>query len=266
MQSKIIEGDALTVLRTLPSHSVDTCVTSPPYFQLRDYGVAGQVGIEATPEAYVARLVEIFREVKRVLRPDGTAWVNIGDSYAGSGKGGNAESVQQHCPTPKGNYLGKGDVKAKDLIGIPWLFAFAMRRDGWYLRQEIIWHKLNCAPESVLDRCTRNHETIFLFSTAQKYYFDHEAILEEAEHDGRKDTVMKGSPKYVGVQGASYPHRGERWVIRNGKRMRNKRSVWSLAMEPSTVAHHASYPTKLVAPCVMAGAPLGGVVLDPFFW
>lgn len=177
MRNVILEGNALDVLQQRASKSVNCCVTSPPYFGLRDYGHDGQIGLEETPEQYVAKLVDVFREVRRVLKDDGTLWLNLGDSYAGSGKGGNSESKRSKNWQPE--YANHGQtygLKQKDLIGIPWMVAFALRADGWYLRQDIIWSKPNPMPESVTDRCTKSHEYIFLFSKSKKYYFDHEAI------------------------------------------------------------------------------------------
>ena len=192
--SEIIQGDCLEVLKTIPDKSIDCCVTSPPYYGLRDYGCEGQIGLEETPEEYVQKLVEVFREVKRVLEDDGTLWLNIGDSYWGSGSRGfdftdkftEASEIQKgskgttnlsNVPKLVGNYK---DIKNKDLIGIPWMTAFALRADGWYLRQDIIWHKPNPMPESVKDRCTKSHEYIFLLSKKPHYYFDYEAIQEPA--------------------------------------------------------------------------------------
>ena len=217
MTAKILEGNVLETLKDVPACSVQCAVTSPPYYGLRDYGVEGQIGLEATPELYVENLVAVFREVRRVLKDDGTLWLNLGDSYAGSwgnyggqnrGKGKqreitNGSQVEQkayegkeHWKPPTANNLGNG-IKPKDLIGIPWMVAFALRADGWYLRSEIIWAKPNPMPESVKDRPTKSHEQIFLFSKSPDYFYDYEAILEIATgYDGRKDTMMKGSKKY----------------------------------------------------------------------
>jgi DNA modification methylase len=289
----IYTGDALAVLRTFPNKSISCGVTSPPYYGLRDYGVAGQLGREATPEDYVARLVAMFHEFKRVLTDDGTLWVNIGDSYWGqkgaSGESSNAYQVSRYTSgvsinRPCSNTGVRGVVgprqgkhaviKRKDLIGIPWMLAFAMRADGWYLRQEIIWSKPNPMPESVRDRCTKSHESLFLFTKKEHYYFDGKAILEPAAHDGRKDTLAKISPKYVaGVTGlkvqsfAANAH--ERWpnIIHAGGLAlpaRNKRSVWHVPTRSFKGAHFATYPEALITDCVKAGCPPGGVVLDPF--
>lgn len=187
-KNRFICANAIDGLRTLEDNSVDMCVTSPPYYALRDYGVKGQIGLENTPDEYIEKLVSVFREVRRVLKNDGTLWVNIGDTYAGSGNGAGGTGVSSgKQKTNKGsNFLGKQrphfqyNCKPKDLIGIPWMLAFALRNDGWYLRQDIIWSKPNCMPESVKDRCTRSHEYIFLLSKSEKYYFDSNAIKEPA--------------------------------------------------------------------------------------
>ena len=282
--SRIITGEALQVLRTLPDETFDCCVTSPPYFRLRDYGADGQIGLENTPEEYIDRLVEVFREVRRTLKPDGTLWVVIGDSYAGSGKGGAIypdNAVKYKQGTNKG-MLGAAatksvkisGIKPKDLIGIPWMLAFALRADGWYLRQDIIWHKPNVMPESVKSRCTKCHEYIFMLSKSSKYYYNHEAIKEEAKYDGRKDIYNKGALKYsdpairVGkpqsLALAGKPH--QRWYFNaEGKAVRNKRDVWTIATQPFKGAHFATFPEKLVKPCILAGSREGGIVLDPFF-
>ena len=298
---KIYQGDSLDVLKTFEDNSVDCCVTSPPYYALRDYGVDGQIGLEETPEKYIERLTEVFMEVHRVLKPNGTLWLNIGDSYNGSG--GNHKEGQKNDTGFQGalgvRCGGKGaranGLKPKDLIGIPYMLAFSLRNAGWYLRQDIIWHKPNPMPESVTDRCTKSHEYIFLLSKGQKYYFDYEAIQEEATgYDGRKDTMMKGSKKYdaqimpnQSVQSmAKNGH--ERWKFKSkncqydGQRpnsmhlkerqgwsnevypVRNKRDVWSINVKPNKEAHFATYPPELVSNCIIAGCPEDGIVLDPF--
>lgn len=298
---KIYQGDSLEVLKTFEDNSIDCCVTSPPYYALRNYGVNGQIGLEETPEKYIERLTAVFMEVYRVLKPNGTLWLNIGDSYNGSG--GNHKEGQKNDTGFQGalgvRCGGKGarvkGLKPKDLIGVPWMLAFSLRNAGWYLRQDIIWAKNSCMPESVKDRCTKSHEYIFLMSKSQKYYFDYEAIQEEATgYDGRKDTMMKGSKKYdtqimpnQSVQSmAKNGH--ERWKFKSkncqydGQRpnsmhlkrefgmtdevypVRNKRDVWSINVKPCKEAHFATYPEELVAPCILAGCPQGGIVLDPF--
>ncbi len=254
----LLHGDCLHMLRVIPSQSVNCCVTSPPYFGLRDYGVDGQIGFEETPEVFVQKLVEIFREVKRVLRDDGTLWLNLGDSYA-------ANRSCQPPPTNTGNKLGhpqKASVaeglKPKDLIGIPWRVAFALQADGWYLRQDIIWHKPNPMPESVKDRCTKAHEYIFLLSKSSRYYFDNESIKVESKQDwGTRD---RSNGKYHKEGGGLQPHSG----LEKSYTMANKRSVWTVTTKPFKGAHFATFPPDLIEPCILAGCPRGGVVLDPF--
>ncbi len=274
---KIICGDALEVLKTLPSESVDCCVTSPPYYGLRDYGTGDrQIGLEESPYIYISKLVDVFHEVKRVLKSDGTLWLNIADSYAGSGNGRNADGTPNVKKgsinwSSKGTVVGTipkrndGNAKPKDLIGIPWMLAFALREDGWYLRQDIIWAKPNPMPESVKDRCTKSHEYIFLLSKSNKYYFDHEAIQEEAKF---KDDNRNGSGRiaYEGKRtdgGVENTKAQQSFVTIND--FRNKRDVWNIPLQPTKEAHFATYPEKLVEPCILAGCRLGGVVLDPFF-
>lgn len=257
----IICGNTLPILRQMESESVHCVVTSPPYFALRNYGMSEQIGLESTPEIYVATLVEIFKEAKRVLRNDGTLWLNIGDSYAASGK----------------NKIVSG-LKPKDLIGIPWMLAFALRADGWYLRSDIIWSKPNPMPESIKDRPTKSHEYIFLLSKNPIYYYDSESIKTKAKyHDlkgmdagGFKDArSFKG--KHADKQrGHSQRHAGfnERWDNMSVKEQMslgaNKRSVWEVPTFPYAGAHFATFPPKLIADCIKAGCPVGGVVLDPF--
>lgn len=273
--SKIICADALDVLKTIPSESVDMCVTSPPYYGLRDYGVSGQVGIEQTPEAYIARLTDIFSEVRRVLKKDGTLWVNIGDSYAGSGKGpmtisanGKNKDVfdmqNRIYEVPK-TWEG---IKPKDLIGIPWMLAFSLRSSGWYLRSDIIWHKLNCLPESVKDRPTKTYEHIFLLSKSPKYYYDYKAIQEPLKQVS-KERYKRGrsdKSKYYGEnmrQGINKQHED---FSEFDQEYRRKRDVWELSTNTFRMDEHfAMYPEKLVEPCILAGSRVGGTVLDPFF-
>lgn len=280
MNTKILIGDCLLSMASMSDQSVNCCVTSPPYFGLRDYGHDGQIGLEETPEAYVAKMVEVFREVRRVLRDDGTLWLNIGDSYAGSGKGTMADGSVVGGPkqrTHQGTMLGAipktakiEGCKPKDLIGIPWMLAFALRADGWYLRQDIIWHKPNPMPESVRDRCTKAHEYIFLFSKSQSYYYDRMAIAEPAiyaEQHANKATSWGKKKANAGVKAniEQYQQIG----VENNKTcleggMKNKRSVWSVNVKPYKGAHFATYPPELIRPCIKAGCPKGGVVLDPF--
>jgi len=267
MKSKILQGDCIEMMKTLPEQSVNCCVTSPPYYGLRDYGHEGQIGLEETPEAFIQKMVEVFRQVKRVLRDDGTLWLNLGDSYAGSGKGRNADGSHQEGGkqgTNKGTVLGSlvktyaQDCKSKDLIGIPWMVAFALRADGWYLRQDIIWHKPNPMPESVQDRCTKAHEYIFLLSKSSKYYYDIESIKEPVKQDW--GTRNRSNGKYHNEGSGLQPHSG----LEKSYEFANKRSVWSVNTSSYEGAHFATFPTRLIEPCILAGCPKGGVVLDPF--
>ena len=258
-------GNCLDILPTMEAGSVNCCVTSPPYFGLRDYGNDEQIGLEETPEAFVAELVSVFREVKRVLADDGTLWMNLGDSYAANRSyqvvDAKAKSVGNDMPmcVPKG-------LKPKDLIGIPWRVALALQADGWYLRQDIIWSKPNPMPESVTDRCTKAHEYIFLLSKSPKYYYDADAIKESASTNGRRPTLderyAKGEPKRHGLAGAAACGAGGFGVDDDGTR--NKRSVWEVTTQPYKGAHFATFPPDLIKPCIMAGCPAGGTVLDPF--
>lgn len=310
----ILEGNCLETLKTIPDESVDCCITSPPYYGLRDYGtgewVGGdpncphrrmskfsektttghkqeelignvgdaiyksvcplcgairedkQVGLEETPDEYIDKLVSVFREIKRILKPEGTLWVNIGDSYNGN-KTGNTE-VNKHKGVVTNSFKKKiwDGAKQKDLIGIPWMLAFALRNDGWYLRQDIIWHKPNPMPESVKDRCTKSHEYIFLLSKSPKYYFDYEAIQE--------DSVCKDDPR----AGAGHIDYGGKRVTDNNSMgqqsfvsisdKRNKRDVWSVVPSHYKEAHFATFPEELVEPMILAGCPINGIVIDPF--
>lgn len=257
MNYQIILGDCLQSMQSLKEKSINCCVTSPPYFGLRDYGVDGQIGLEQTPEEYVAKMVEVFREVRRVLRDDGTLWLNIGDSYANGGR-----KTRDHDSKLPARHLSTrpddGDgVKPKDLIGIPWMLAFALRADGWYLRQEIIWHKPNPMPESVKDRCTKAHEQIFLLTKSPRYYFDSEAMKEDAVKGAAGSTFNKGKTADHQLGRSSDKER-----VDDGKR--NRRSVWSVATRPYKGAHFATFPPALIEPCILAGCPVDGVVLDPF--
>jgi len=271
--TKIIQGDCREVLKTLPDGSVDCCVTSPPYWGLRDYGVDGQIGLEQTPVAYVAEMVAVFREVRRVLRDDGTLWLNLGDSYAGSGKGpagnlGKTNNERDMTHTRLSGYVPEG-LKPKDLIGIPWRVAFALQADGWYLRQDIIWHKPNPMPESVTDRCTKAHEYVFLLSKSERYFFDSEAIKEPAAQSsierakyGYKHAFKNqfaGSPSDARHQDGKQYDAGA-----FASEKRNKRSVWTVNTKPYKGSHFATFPPALIAPMILAGCPVGGTVLDPF--
>lgn len=266
----IIVGDCLETLRRLPDQSVHTCVTSPPYFGLRDYGHDGQIGLEPTPDEFVAALVEVFREVRRVLRDDGTLWLNLGDSYAAN-RGHQVPSTLMNGDNTNRAQAGAGKgmkasaigLKEKDLIGIPWRVAFALQADGWYLRQDIIWHKPNPMPESVRDRCTKAHEYIFLLSKSPRYYFDAEAIKEPAVHAGRVPGRSPG--RYVQPSAGGNNRDGmDDCAQRPVGEKRNRRSVWTVTTKPFKGAHFATFPPDLIEPCVLAGAPIGGVVLDPF--
>lgn len=308
-QWALMQGDCLDSLRRLSDQSIQCCVTSPPYFGLRDYGVDGQIGLEPTPDGYVAALVRVFREVRRVLRNDGTLWLNLGDSYAGSwgnyggakrGKGtqreittgskvkGQTERNGLYCP-PTARVPG---LKPKDLIGIPWRVAFALQQDGWYLRQDIIWHKPNPMPESVKDRCTKAHEYIFLLSKGPKYYFDSEAIKEPMVcgargsefHTGKTGEHQQGraskkprryTKPYTGEATKDYESSGAQNASETKRRIvekilsgeisgRNKRSVWTVTTKPFKGAHFATFPPDLIEPCVLAGSRVGDMVLDPF--
>lgn len=262
MNYRLLLGDNREVLRTLPAQSVHCVITSPPYWGLRDYGADGQLGLEETPEQYVANMVDVFREVWRVLRDDGVLWLNLGDSYNGSGGAGGdygAGGLKEGQPRYPGRNV--GNLKPKDLVGIPWRVAFALQADGWYLRSDVIWHKPNPMPESVTDRPTKAHEYIFLLTKSARYYYDADAVREPANYDGRKDTRMKGSEKYfdavVPKQSAhtSAIKGTERWpnLTVDGDPGRNRRSVWTVATQPFSGAHFATFPPKLIEPCVLAG-------------
>jgi len=272
----IYNDDAIASLKKLDTKSINTCITSPPYWGLRNYNdEEKQLGMEDTPEEFVDNLVEVFREVKRVLRDDGTVWLNLGDSYASTTKGsggktnstlnakrdvfGNLSDDRKSQPSMKKtkNFdLKKIGLKAKDLVGIPWRVALALQQDGWYLRQDIIWHKPNPMPESVKDRCTKGHEYIFLLSKSPKYYFDNEAIKEDAKYPAGAN-----SPHKIKAVDNVYSANLQK-IGANPKR--NKRSVWTVTTKPFKGAHFATFPMDLIEPCVLAGCPEGGVVLDPF--
>jgi DNA modification methylase len=268
---EIKQGDALSVLKTMPAQSINTCVTSPPYWGLRDYGVDGQLGLEPTPTEYVANLVEVFREVRRVLRDDGTLWLNLGDSYNGTRMNRSGQHGYKDGRSNRDKRFSVGGVeglKPKDLVGIPWRVAFALQADGWYLRSDIIWHKPNSMPESVTDRPTKAHEYIFLLTKSRRYFYDADAIREphaEASiarwSDGGEDT---DNTKYR-------KERPDTSVgnLRNGSNPlhpagRNKRTVWTVPTQPFPEAHFAVFPPALITPCILAGCPVGGTVLDPF--
>lgn len=290
MITQLLHGDCRQILKTLPDASVNCCVTSPPYWGLRDYGVDGQMGLEKTPNEYVDGMVEVFQQVRRVLRGDGTLWLNLGDSYAtGAGKGRNdtnnkgnrgTETRETTCP----NRMKLPGLKPKDLCGIPWRVAFALQADGWYLRQDIIWAKPNPMPESVTDRCTKSHEYVFLLSKSEQYYYDAVAIKEQAI-DPAREQRCEGQNAYRGQaeirpRGAVKKRKSQRRGEFNGETeamaatgqnafravtdTRNKRSVWIIATQPYKEAHFATFPRALITPMILAGCPAGGTVLDPF--
>ena len=229
---QIVAGDSRKILAQFPEQTFQTCITSPPYWGLRDYGVAGQIGAERTLDSYLNDLVAIFREVKRVLRDDGTLWLNIGDSYTSGNRGWRdadkknpARGMNYRPPNPKG-------LKNKELIGVPWRLALALQADGWYLRSDIIWYKPNCQPESVKDRPTRSHEYIFLLAKSEEYYYDGGSIKESTGYAGG---------------------------------LRSRRTLWPINTEASREAHFAMFPPDLVRLCILAGSPVGGLIMDPFF-
>jgi DNA modification methylase len=300
---RLIEGDCRDGMRTLPEASVQMCVTSPPYWGLRDYGVAGQLGLESTPEAYVAAMVEVFREVWRVLKDDGTLWLNLGDSYASTWSCGRRNAVGAGaCDYGSRVNRAVGGIKEKDIVGIPWMVAFALRADGWYLRSDIIWAKPNCMPESVTDRPTRSHEYLFLLTKKPKYYYDAEAIKERcsentharlaqdvqnqigsaranggAKTNGNMKAVARkswrGSEFHDGKNALVHPNVGKNRIKDNLSmdsalaimpEYRNKRSVWTVSPASYKDAHFATFPEDLIRPCVLAGSKPGDVILDPF--
>lgn len=276
--NKIIIGNALSDLKYIDSESVNCCVTSPPYFGLRDYGVDGQIGLEYSIEEYINKLLIVFREIKRILRSDGTLWLNIADSYAGSGKGRKSdgefsEKAENFQKTGQINskllYTAK-TLKRKNLMGIPWRLALALQDDGWYLRQDIIWYKPNCMPESVKDRCTRSHEYIFLLSKSSQYYYDYEAIKEPCNAGRRKGNrkTFRGNGVYTNNQSFYNSCKTSNNSIGNAKNdtgLRNRRDVWSIATKGYNGAHFATFPPELIKPCISAGCPADGIVFDPFF-
>jgi DNA modification methylase len=262
----IINGNAMSL--PLADESVNMCVTSPPYYGLRDFGV-GELGLETTINEYVDNITEICQELRRVLRDDGTLWFNIGDSYAsGTGRGytrdfqdGGAITAKEIMRDRPRFNIRDNNLKPKDLIGIPWRVALALQADGWYLRSDIIWHKPNPMPESVRDRPTSAHEHIFLLAKSKKYYYDHEAIKEPSKYpnDNRKSRSKKGQ-KRMPTESLAGNRPGSATYS-----MRNKRNVWTMPTSPFKEAHFATFPPKLIEPCILAGCPEGGIVLDPFF-
>ncbi|NII26193.1 site-specific DNA-methyltransferase [Pseudoflavitalea sp. X16] len=292
--------DCLQGLRQLPDDCVQCCVSSPPYFHQRDYGMEGQFGLESSPEEYVARMVEVFQEVKRVLRPDGVLWLNLGDGYWGSGKAGNNPEYQARHkefgkPSSEKSRFSKPTtgkhpvLKPKDLIGIPWAVAFALREKGWFLRQEIIWAKPNCMPESISDRCTRNHEQIFMFSRNSQYYYDADAIKTpvldssaarmergmgenhkyvEGVPGGRKHTLLSPRDNKQDQHGPRHKGFNARWkekaVEGAQPKMANRRTVWKVSTRPLKEKHFAAFPLEIPTLCILAGSKPGDLILDPF--
>jgi DNA modification methylase len=264
---RILLGDNRETLREIPDGTVQTVVTSPPYYGLRDYGHDGQIGLEETPEAYVSALVDVFREVRRVLRDDGTVWLNLGDSYNGGGTSTQIvdssirESTRSEALTggkipPQGAAPRVKSLKPKDLIGIPWRVAFALQADGWYLRQDIIWHKPNPMPESVTDRCTKAHEYIFLLTKSARYYYDAEAVKESTSREYKDGEDFGGFAKKDRLKSvvANQSH-APSMINANLPTSRNRRSVWTISARPYKHAHFATFPKKLIEPCILAGCP-----------
>jgi len=290
----IHQGDCLDILRDIPSGSVNCCITSPPFWRLRDYGMDDQIGLEDTPAGYVSRMVEVFSEVHRVLCDDGTVWLNLGDSYASNGRNRSVEQSTKdtsldggtatQCQTLSQQSKVVDGLKPKDLVGIPWRVAFALQDSGWYLRQDIIWHKPSPMPESVTDRCTKAHEYIFLLSKSRRYYFDSAAIAEPCTESNASRPRMGQGPNTQYNQKRKSMKMPDGWGTgpgghgsfhRNGREKgrqdnaelpstKNKRSVWTVPSKPYKDAHFAVFPLDLIEPCVLAGCPEGGVVLDPF--
>ena len=280
MIDTILCGDAVEQLKSLPDESIDMCLTSPPYFSLRNYDVAGQIGQETTPDEYIDRLLAVFAEVHRVLKPEGTLWLNIGDAYAGSGQGAGTKNPSAKQKSNRGmshmqvegfksKLLTVQDCKRKDMIGIPWKLAFALRDAGWYLRQDIIWYKPNVMPEPVKDRCTKSYEHVFLLTKSTGYYFNSDAIREPcseaslADFKRRKTLTNKGGGQdsYEGVRPDLCRSRAD-YYAKDGKR--NARDVWQINTKPYKGAHFATFPEELARRCVAAGCPDNGIVLDPF--
>lgn len=289
----IIHGDCLESMKALVGlgleGTIDCCVTSPPYWGLRDYGVEGQLGLEKTPGEFIEKMVIVFEAVKKLLKPTGTLWLNMGDCYATTGgagwqgkHGARANRTHSQRNLKKSFRPGLTGIKPKDLCGIPWRVAFALQDAGWYLRQDIIWSKPSPMPESVGDRCTKSHEYIFLLAKSSKYYFDAEAIKEPAEcaatdkwasgwakegsHTAISHQTVKYHPKLRdSAEKGSFNGKHGDAAFRAVRETRNKRSVWTVVSQPFTDAHFATFPPKLIEPCILAGCPRGGTVLDPFF-
>jgi DNA modification methylase len=274
-RNTIIVGDCLETMQGLPDRCVSMCVTSPPYYGLRDYGCEGQHGLEPTPAEFVAKMVKVFGELRRILADDGTLWLNLGDSYARNGGeqgGGNRELLHMEGKQKRMGRIPAGSgLKPKDLLGIPWRVALALQADGWWLRQDIIWHKTNPMPEFVTDRCSKSHEYLFLLTKGERYHFDHEAIKEPGASPELSPEAYRAHLEaaqkqwYTRVTG----------TVANGKSGnkvggftppggRNRRSVWSVPIAPYAGAHFATYPPELIKPCILAGCPAGGIVFDPY--
>ena len=271
----ILNQDCLTALREMPDNCINCCMTSPPYYALRDYGIDGQIGWEATPREYVERLTEVFREIRRVLTPDGTFWLNIADTYCG--KGNQGDSLDPKYPNGRtGQTVGLNRTvegcKSKDMIGVPWMLAFSLRDDGWYLRSDIIWMKSNPMPESVKDRPSRCYEHIFLLTKSRRYYYDAESIAESvaASTPARMRRGVGDHNKYSSdIPGLRHQTinnaRPPQWTEVSLLTMRNKRDVWQINTVPYKGDHFAAFPPKLAETCILAGCPEHGITLDPFF-
>ena len=260
----ILQGNSLEILKNIPDKSIQTCITSPPYWGLRDYGTDEQLGLEETPEQYVENMVLLFREVRRILKDDGTLWLNLGDSYGSST--GSIYGISNSKKYSEGDLnfnrpSRPSNIKQKNLMGIPWRVAFALQADGWYLRQDIIWHKPNPMPESVTDRCTKSHEYIFLMTKSAQYYYDHEAIMEKTtdSYQGKRGK-LKHRNKTQSAMGDRVFN-----VEYTPEMTRNKRSVWTIPTRSYKEAHFAVFPDELIKPCILAGSAKGDIVLDPFF-
>jgi DNA modification methylase len=261
-QAKILVGDVLERIKEIPDESIQSAITSPPYWGLRDYGHDEQIGLEESPEAYVANMVDVFREVRRILKDDGVLWLNLGDSYAGNNSRASNNGRAGYGNPREGVFARTGEgLKPKDLVGIPWRVAFALQADGWWLRQDIIWHKPNPMPESVTDRCTKAHEYLFMLTKNSRYYFDNEAIKEPSADLGKTEIRFGGAkygdsddPKHQTKSGNTYTDKGTK----------NKRSVWTVAPKPFRGAHFAVMPEALVEPCVLASTRPEDTTFDPF--
>lgn len=261
-KAKILVGDVLSRIKEIDDESVQCVITSPPYWGLRDYGHDGQVGLEESPEEYVSKMVEVFREVKRILKEDGVLWLNLGDSYAGNNSRASNNGRAGYGNPREGVFSRTGEgLKPKDLVGIPWRVAFALQADGWWLRQDIIWHKPNPMPESVTDRCTKAHEYVFMLTKSSRYFFDNEAIKEPSADLGKTEIRFGGSkygdsddPKHQTKSGNAYTDSGKK----------NKRSVWTVAPKPFRGAHFAVMPEALVEPCLLSTSRVDDIVFDPF--